>query len=262
MYLKFDISSLTVGDLAGQEVALRMHIRNNNLPESRLWIEQPRQVMEFAVRGLDPNMVDGLANGNNHNANQVYDWDESVITYYNAPGISPDDPDGTGGGQVLGEYDFNSDAPLLGTWRWPRPNPENHLAVGTPFYFSNGNLKQLVLDSINAGKSSVTLMVHHNVELADAPASWKGFNYLVIPKEMTTLINDSNWDSDGSGPNPATGSVWSCLHSTVCPGGTLGDNTGGAFSPKLVIGVPEPSTIVLLALGSLAALGWIGRRRS
>lgn len=263
MFMKFDISGLTPADLAGKNVNLQLSVRNNNLPLNRLWISNPRQVMNFAVHGLDPNMVDGLANGNNHNANQVYDWDENTLTWYNAPGITPDDPDGTGGGQILGEYNWNSDAPLLGSYSWPLPRPENHLAVGQKITYgdANGNLKQLVLDAMTAGKTSVTLMVNHNVAVADSPGSWQNFNYLVIPKDMTTLNNDNNWDDDGAGPNPATGSPYSCLHSTVCPGGTLGDNTGGAFSPRLVIWVPEPSSIVLLALGSLAALGWIGRRR-
>lgn len=318
MYLKFDISNLSAGDLTGKEVALRLHVRNNNLPQSRLYAvknldPEPvfpehnvhRQHMQFVVKALDPagTYVEDDAgaadrtdrSGNNYsNSEYKYNWDESAITWYNAPGIQPHcmlqgscADAGTGSGdaandvtQTLGLYDdFNSDVLTLGTWQWPNVPPQNHLAVGSKLTFQSQALTDLVVDTLtnHPERDHIVLMVHHNLDASvsgETPNSFKNFNYLAIPKEMTTLNLDNNYDPDVNSDNfpddplgDPIGSPHSCSFDATnrpqCTG--AGDNTGGSpvatYSPKLIIWVPEPSSFALLVLGSLASLALVRRGR-
>jgi hypothetical protein len=215
----------------------------------------------------------------------------SGITYMSAPGITPycatygecgtevgDDPNNIY--KTLGQYDdFNSDTRLLGNWTWPIPKnffggAANRYPVGLPLEYTdeNGALKQLVFDAQDAGRSHVTLMLHLAVDPRTATGgnptpstSMINFNYLFNPKEKTTLENDNNWDPDGSGAGLATGSPYSCDGSqgaglTNCPGHTLGSNANGEFSPALIVRVPEPTSMVLLALGAMLC-GMVRRRK-
>jgi len=247
-----------------------------------------------------------------------YDWSEgtgtggggdtaeqrnSGITYVSAPGMTPfcmtagmcgeayGDADVNNIHKTLGVYDdFNSDARLLGEWEWPVPRNyllgANRYPVGMPLEYtdSNGNLKQLIFDAQDAGRTKVTLMLHLGVNTLDegsggifSGSDFLNFNYLFIPKEMTTLNNDNNWDPDGSGPLGGIGSPYSCNGgdgtggtSTNCNGDgtpngdtvlrTLGNNSAGAFSPQLIVRVPEPTSLVLLALGAVTC-GAVRRRK-
>lgn len=238
-----------------------------------------------------------------------YNWDEgtgtgiagdpnqgSGITFVDAPGITPfcmaagscateyGDADANNINKTLGVFDdFNSDARFLGKWQWPLPKGvsagSNRYPVGLPLEYTdaNGNLKQLVFDAQDAGRSFVTLMVNLGVDtLAQANGgtfpgsnSFLNHSYLFIPKDMTTLNNDNNWDPDGPGPLGTIGSPYSCS-GTNCNGDgtpngdtvlrTLGDNSTGAFSPQLIVRVPEPASMVLLSLGA-AACGMARRRK-
>lgn len=246
----------------------------------------------------DEGVGDGSTNGSIAN-NGV----GTGISYLDAPGITPfctssgscadayGDTDPTNFRKTLGLYDdFNADTRLLGEWKWPIPkyafNGTDRYPVGLPLEYtdSNGNLKQLIFDAQDAGRDKVTLIMHLAVNtLAEgngglfSTADFLNFNYLFIPKEMTTLTNDNNWDPDGSGPLGGIGSPYSCNGgdgtmgtTTNCNGdGTpvgddvlrhLGDNSAGAFSPQLIVRVPEPASVALLALGSLVAVG-IRRRK-
>lgn len=241
--------------------------------------------------------------GNSHSSLQYkYEWSEGIgtgannldsgITFLSAPGITPfcteygacgeayGDANPNNIYKTLGQYDdFNSDARMLGNIVLPIPKnyfggTANRYPVGFPIEFTDpsGNLKQLVFDAQDAGRSSVTLMMH----LAIDPRSTAGgnptpastmlnFNYLFNPKEMTTLSDDNNWDPDGSGPLTPTGSPYSCNGTTAtgmanCPGHTLGNNSTGAFSPSLIVRVPEPTSMALLALGAVAC-GLVRRRK-
>jgi hypothetical protein len=240
-----------------------------------------------------------------------YNWDEGIgtgannlnsgITFMSAPGITPfcaqygscaaayGDNDPNNIHKTLGVYDdFNDDARLLGNWQWPLPTDvsaalgygggANRYPVGLPLTYGdpNGNLKQLIFDAQDAGRTHITLMVNLAVDtLAQAnggtfPANtFLNHNYLFNPKEKLTLENDNNWDPDGALLNfdpgvssyGTIGSPFSCLHATNCNGdGTpngdtvlraLGDNSAGAFSPQLLIFIPEPTGVSLLLLGSL-----------
>jgi hypothetical protein len=248
-------------------------------------------LMKFAIRGLEPtgtyvddvggdpsalNLTDRVGNpwAPSH---YRYDWvegtgsnstDTSGVTFYNAPGITPhcvkqgacsdnSIPNSDGSlVQTLGKYDdFDSSTRLIDdTWHWPSEEvaagyttttatPTNLLAGETLHYGDpNGNLKQLLLDAKMAGRDTLTLMVHHNMDTTQTqpnvgiqgttPTTFLAHNYLVVPKEFgaTGLANGL-------------------------------DNSTGAFSPRLLIFVPEPATISLFALGALAVCGLSRRRK-
>jgi hypothetical protein len=255
-YLKFDISGLTAADLtANPYAALRLRVGAPNINGSRQIAPSPadpNQMVEmtFALRGLT-----NFALGN---------WDENTITYYNAPGITPDATQAPNPVNP-GEYDFNSDMPQLGTFKLPTVGVQNHLAVGSPVYYTeaaDGPLHQLILDALSAGQTSVTLVVHHGLDgfLAatgespgTTPTSMLNFNYLFIPKDITVIdnstgdnnLNDTGYDADTTDPNNPLGSPY--LHAS---------NATGVFSPTLILGttlVPEPSSVVLLVLGGMVA---------
>jgi hypothetical protein len=205
------------------------------------------------------------------------------LTWYNAPGITPDSR--TTPAQDAGKFNFNSDAELLGTFTLPDPPGAGppmadggaRLPVGQPIFFTDpaGNLHDLVQRAKDAGRTHITLVVADALNglqnatgetLQTTPNSMLNFNYLVNPKEKTTLENDNNWDPDGAGPLTATGSPYSCDGSagaglTNCPGRTLGNNSNGAFSPTLVLRVPEPSSAALAALGLMAPMLGMRRRK-
>ena len=307
MYMKFDISSLPAANdpfWSNKEVILRGHVRNNNLPQSRVSAVKPGGDAnnpadfvraKFNVGALEPGNVyadddPNAANktdrsGNAYvNSENKYNWDENDVSFYSAPGITPHcmiqgacgaDPNNIV--QTLGVYDdFNSDVRMLGSYTWPNVNPQNHLAVGAAIDTPDLDIKQLVLDAKNAGRSHVTLIqwlgnntLNPGSGGTETPASLLAFNYLWIPKEMTTLNNDTNYDPNTTTPNfPAdpvgdpVGSPYSCTFDAVnrpqCTG--QGNNTTGRFSPQLIVRVPEPTSIVLLGLGALV-MGTIRRRK-
>lgn len=322
MYMKFDISSLPAANdafWADKEVILRGYIRNSNLSQSRLKATRPGGnasdqndlvTLKFKVGALEPANVyaddpggttDATDRSGNPytNAENKYNWDESDVTFYAAPGITPHcmlagscETATYGGGvndvhQSLGLYDdFNSDVRLLGEYAWPHVDPQNHLAVGSNVDFVDVDLKQLVFDAKNAGRSHVTLIQWIGVDTLEpasggtlTPNGFLNFNYLWVPKEATNLIgmpgssNDNGYDPDTSVANfdavtnpggPYLGSPYSCTFDAVnrpqCTGTVAGDNTTGRFSPQLIVRVPEPSSIALLGLASTVALA-LGRRR-
>jgi hypothetical protein len=217
--------------------------------------------MEFVLRGLT-----NFALNN---------WQENTITYYNAPGISPD---ATQAPNAInpGEYEFNGDLPELGRFALPTVAPQNHLAVGSNVDYTEsavGPLHQLISQAKLAGQNFVTLVVHHGLNgfQADAalmeapgvtPTSMLNFNYLFIPKEVTVLnntmgqpggLNDTNYDPDttdmiAGGPGPFLNA----------------SNATGTFSPKLILSpipVPEPNTVMLTGMLALAGLISIRRRK-
>lgn len=128
MYLKFDISGVTQQDLNTNLARLRLHVRNSNQII-------PGRAVNTAPNSMDPVTmtfnVFGLTNF------ALGNWDESTITYYNAPGITPDSPNTPV--QDPGKYNFNGDLSLLGTFQYPTIPPQSALAVGSRVEFTDPN---------------------------------------------------------------------------------------------------------------------------
>jgi hypothetical protein len=221
MYLKFDITGQTA--FANQTTSVRLSYRNSNLTPNRIHdMTPPGNNFDFrtgiAFYGLDRDHA-----GNN--------WSETTITYSNAPGIASDGNNGTkdydlvdpdGGGPLR--------APItpLGIALFPEVPPQNRLPIGGALVFSSDALNNFLVTSLNAGKTSVTIVagiVHDGkVPIND----WKNFNYLFIPKEHMTLNADVGYDSDTTNPNNPLGSPWSAASNAEDASGF------SPFSPQLI----------------------------
>jgi hypothetical protein len=291
IYLKFDISGITQNDLnANAQAVLRMTVRNaaqlrwnrilgrnpyygtlpadDTNPEFVAFVNNPASYTRALYN------VYGLTNFSHPN----YNWAENQITWYNAPGITPDSA--TTPLQDPGKYNFNSDMQLLGTFQLPDAPPpappamgsgSPYLAVGQAVDFTdpNGLLHDLIQNAKNSGQTFLTLAVafglngHQNATgetIQTTPNDYLNFNYLFNPKEQDAdtalaglqLQNDPNYDPDGPngplppGPGPFSGA----------------NNDNGRFSPSLILRVPEPTNALLIAMGALAAIATFRRRKS
>lgn len=251
------------------------------------------RLMQFAIKALDPEGTYSTARtdrfGNAYTASYYdYDWtegtgnsgsDQTGITFYNAPGIRPHcvfagqglcdasaldpgdplyDPNSNDSAvQTLGLYDdFDENVQTIDDeWHWPNEataatyttttGAPTNLVAGHPLDYEdpNGDLKALVLKALEVGETTVTLMVHHGYDgtvnqpnvgiVGTTPNGWLGGqNYLAVPKE-------------GGATAPLNGL----------------DNSGGAYSPRLLIFVPEPASIAMLAMGLLSALAIFRKRK-
>ncbi len=123
-------------------------------------------------------------------------------------------------------------APLtpLGIALFPEVPPQNRLPIGGGLVFSSDALNNFLVTSLNAGKTSVTIvagLVHDGkVPIND----WKNFNYLFVPKEHMTLNADVGYDSDTTDPNNPLGSPWSAASNAEDASGF------SPFSPHLIFG--------------------------
>jgi hypothetical protein len=223
MYMKFDITGQTA--FANQSTSVRLTYRNSNLTPNRIHdTTPPGNNIEFrtgvAFYGLDRDHA-----GNN--------WSEATITYSNAPGIASDGNNGTK------DYDFvdpDGGGPLrgpltpLGIALFAEVPPQNRLPVGGALVFSSDALNNFLVSSLNAGKTSVTIVagiVHDGkVPIND----WRNFNYLFVPKEQLTLNTDVGYDADTTNPSNPLGSPWSAASNM--------ENAAGfsPFSPQLIFG--------------------------
>ncbi len=257
--LKFNISSLPNHNTPGfwdptSKVQLRLYVRNannvNNLFGANPSDPSQEVNMRMRVRALDPSKVygDDDANafnrvdrvGNSYVASQnKYNWDESGVTYYNAPGITPhrvvDNAQPGAMFETLGIFDdFNSDTIDLGSFT-PRDflvPPANALAQGSAIVFDNDTLRDLVFDAQDAGRTHITLMVHIDNDgnrhqplvgiNGVTPSGMLNRNYLFVPKEHITVSASLS-------------------------------NANGDFSPELRV-VPEPASLGLVLGGGLMLL--------
>jgi hypothetical protein len=268
MYLKFDITGQSY-PAAGTLV--RLTYRNNNLTANR--------VQDTTPPGNNTSFRTGIAFYGLDRDDPGNAWTESTITYLNAPGMgSSDNPTGIPGfNQPGGDFDNGTKdldfrdpdpdtdpgpavvngprrAPLtpLGVALFPLIGTQNHLPIGGELILQNTALNNFVKASLDAGKSTITIVacVVHDGKI---PVNdWKNFNYLFNPKEMVTLGNDASYDADGSGPIPAGGNPNSLASNAADANGF------SPFSPQLWL-LPEPSSLGLAGL-ACAALA-LGRRR-
>ena len=255
-YAKFDISALLDSSDAAfwsthPEVAFDLFVRNLTNFSQLTGSDAAGDATELriAILALDPTGSYQAArndrSGSSYTAaNNQYDWSETGITFYDAPGIQPHciqqgkclggDPNDIYA--TLGVYDdFDSNVLSLGTITPAAQYPsfaDDALPVGTRLTFLEPVLRDLVLSARDAGEDTLTLMFHHLGPQADTVQTALGRNYLFAPKEQ--LMLDAG-------------------------GGSLLDNSQGAYSPTLRI-VPEPTPAVLAGLG-LLLIGAARRRR-
>jgi hypothetical protein len=207
MYLKFDLSGLTPADAVDTMVSLTYR-NSGQLTASRI----------YDTDGIPPFLG---PNGLNYYGIPGATFDESTITYLNAPGLTFD-------GNV-GTADWNASAIFLGAKDFPSIDSQNWLPVGGQLRFSSAALDSFLAGEIAANPNGVAVIAvaHRNNGGDTDPTNWINFNYLFNPKEQTTLNSDSYYDSDITDPNNPLGSPWSGV-----------SNLEGEFSPTLMLGVP------------------------
>jgi hypothetical protein len=223
MYMKFDITGQTA--FANQTTSVRLTYRNSNLTPNRVHDNTPPGNNFDYRTGIAFYGLDRDHPGNN--------WSETLITYSNAPGIASDGNNGTK------DYDFVDPdgggplrAPLtpLGVALFPEVPPQNRLPVGGALVFSNDVLNNFVVASLNAGKTSVTIVAGIVHDGKYPFNDWRNFNYLFVPKELMTLNTDVGYDADTTNPSNPLGSPWSAASNA--------ENAAGfsPFSPQLIFG--------------------------
>lgn len=260
-FMKFDISQLpNSSDVAfwnTHEVWYRSYTRNAN--NFRAWRDDPNnpgtlEAFPYGLKALDPAGTYGTAQtdhfGNPYTASfYAYDWvegtgnnattgDPTGITYFNAPGMKPfcaTTACETANGNTRGFMDeFDSNALTLGNIPMPNRVLGANLPQRTALTYKEQNLEDLVKQARDAGLDTITLIAYQAADgsnfLDYHTQFMNGQNQLIAPKEQTTII--------AAQPN---------------------DNLSGAFSPQLIIAVPEPASVALLGLGFVAAL--VARRR-
>jgi hypothetical protein len=214
MLLRFNLNGITAADVtAAPAVTLRLTVNTTSFTAARAYDSVNNVNYGLQYHGLVP-----TATGQN--------WDESTVSFQNAPGLTYDAGTNTTP-TGLGTPGYNSDTTPLGTADFPTIATGNVL-VGTAIDFSSPALTQLVLDAINAGNSSVTILAG----LKDPYVS--GYNYIFASNDTTALLTQA--------ASPLSGA----------------SNADGRFSPTLAIGIiPEPASLGALALGGLL----LSRRR-
>lgn len=208
MLLRFDLTGVTAADvIAAPSVTLRMRVNTTSFTAVRSYDAVNDVNYGLQYHGLLP-----TATGQS--------WDESTVSFQNAPGLTYDA--GTAATPTgLGTPGYNSDTTPLGTADFPEITTGNVL-VGEAIDFSSAALKQLVLDAVTAGNSSVTILAG----LKDPYVS--GYNYIFASNDTTALLTQA--------ASPFSAS----------------SNADGRYAPTLFIGVvPEPTSLAALALGGL-----------
>ena len=224
MYLKFDIAGQAA--LPSQTTFVRLTYRNTNFTANRLSDTTPPGGNTDFRTGIAFYGLDRDDPGNS--------WSESTITYVNAPGLA------LGGDFNNGTKDFDfvdpdGAGPLrppltpLGVALFPEVPPQNHLPVGGQLVFSSTALNTFVMQSLNAGKTTVTIVASIAHDGKIPVNDWKNFNYVFNPKEQLKLSFDTDYDADTIDPNNPLGSPWSDANNSA--------NSAGfsPFSPQLII---------------------------
>lgn len=254
MYVKIDLTGY--GMPADGKTAFRMTYFNSNLVANRVqdnFTPNP----DFRT-GLT---FYGLRSGNT--------WDESTITYANAPGINfPGDLNiGTRDLSIYSSSTTPTSGPTgllqpLGTVTFSQLGDAgkgiagpNRMPIGGELVFESPNLDAFVKAAIDNGDTEVTLVSHVTHDGSEYFHNffpqWMNHNYVFNAKEKLTLnIDNANWDADVLDPDNPLGNPLSGA-----------SNANGEFSPSLLLQavVPEPTSAVL-CLGALAGIAGLRRR--
>ena len=127
----------------------------------------------------------------------------------------------------LGQQRFDS-ADLVGT-DYP------HLPVGGAFDFTldpGSALHDAIVAAQATDHQTVTIVCGVIHDYLTENTNWEGFNYVMNSKEVTTLSGDLD-------------SIWSQYYPS---------NANHDYSPALLLIIPEPATLALLALLGLGGL--------
>jgi hypothetical protein len=228
IYLKFNVSDISAQDLLG-DITVRTTYRNTNLATGRI---------QDTIEPIGPNtgwdyfvMAPGTAGEN---------WDELTITPNTAPAYNVD-----GDYYTKGQYTYDMDdryvndgLTYLGQKLYDSADlVSGRLVVGDAFdlTLSAGSALHQAIEAAQASEYQfVTIIMGIAHETNNDNTQWLNFNYLFNPKEMAKLNTDAL-------------SPWSGLTQAA---------HDYAFSPQLTneAHIPEPATMVLLGLGSLALL--------
>ncbi|MDC0935805.1 PEP-CTERM sorting domain-containing protein [Pirellulales bacterium] len=223
IFLKFGVGDVSLPELAS-DITVRTTYRNNNLTAGRIEDTSgggPNTGFDYYV--LDPTIAGA-------------DWDEAAITPVSAS------TDGIG-------YVLDGDFSTKGTGTPGAPSPGltylgtnlfdsgqigtgGHLDIGDNFDLTVGAgspLHTAILTAQGTGHQTVTVAMAIAHEASNPNSNWLNFNYLFNPKEQDPLNDDPDSPLGGS------------------------DNSTGRFAPQLLT-VPEPASIGLLAIGSVALL--------
>lgn len=213
IYLRFDVSSITPVELLN-DITVQTHIRNNNLSNGR--IQDSVDPVNNPNAGFDYYVLDPTSTGNNFDEGLVDPVTASTTSMgYVLDGDFDTKPTGTPGAPSAG-------LTYLGTQRFRDldvAGGESNLPIGEAFNFTLGpgsDLHTAIATAQTVGFEVVTLALAVNHETSSANGNWLNFNYLFSPKE---------WVAD------------------------QGLDAGQIPSLELV---PEPTSLALLALGSLA----------
>jgi len=255
MYVKLPVASITPAELM-RPITYRLTFRNSNLPISRI-----------ADTSTNPTLVPDRYTGLQYfvldPTNPGADWLEvdsaddafDGIRPVNAPGFAVDNNAATRG-IVVGDGNFTP----LGSKNFREIDfvglqaQENHLPVGEAHdivFEPDSPLHDAIVAAQATNHQTITIAsgtIHNNL---DTHGQWLRFNYLFNPKEQDPLNDDSSYDMNAAAADGAEGSPFS----------NAANNLASPFAPQLILGVPEPSSVVLLGLAGIAGVAMVRRRK-
>jgi hypothetical protein len=277
-YMKFGVSSVTLAELAGP-ITVRTSWRTNNLGNNRIedvldldnaqFANRPNVAFDYYV--LDPNNAgadwnESLIAYRSSAPTTVPDPDtgDPIPGGANpngtvaAPGLIPPAPGdpanfatkdlSIGPGQLtyLGTKQLRSLA-RNGSGPGSAPIESPNIPVGEDFDLTvnpGSPLHNAIIAAMATSHQTVTVvatLAHDNS--TNPNPGWQNHNYVWTPKEMATMLNHSNYDSDTTNPDNPLGSPHSLAANTQA----------NPYAPRLAF-IPEPGSVLLAGVSALSLL--------